>query len=179
MIPRNPAAQVKTPPPPKVRPKTWAQEELDRFLTVIEDDPLYSPLKTLSYTGMRRGEACGLRWCDLHLDADPPYLLVTQQITLGPRGTFEVGEPKAEDVRQTEGALLAPVTVAVLRRHEREVRRRRMELGLGNIRPDDFVFASWTTAGRRDCRPYRFKRLVSGLASHRSRSTACGTPGRH
>ena len=141
LVPRNPAAQVKTPPPPTRRPTTWTREERDQFLAATEGDPLYPLLLTMARTGLRRGEACGLRWCDLHLDGSDPYLQVEQQITLGPRGTFEVGDPKTDDSYRS--VMLDPATVAVLEAHRRRQREKRMTLGLGKIRPDDFVFAAW------------------------------------
>jgi integrase len=141
LIPRNPAAQVPTEPVPNRRPTTWTRDERDRFLAHVEGDPLHPLLRVMAHTGLRRGEACGLRWCDLVLDAEVPCLRVEQQITLGPAGTFEVGKPKTDDSRRT--VMLDPATVAVLRRHEREQLKRRMELGLGRPAPDDFAFAAW------------------------------------
>jgi integrase len=180
LLPRNPAAQVKTPPPPTRRPTTWTREERDRFLAHVEDDPLHPLLATMVRTGLRRGEACGLRWCDLNLDAADPYLQVEQQITYGPGGTFEVGDPKTNDSRRT--VMLDPVTVAVLEAHRMRQLQERMALGLGRAAPNDFAFGRWDHR-RQAWLPHlpnavaaRFKRLcrqagVTVIAPHALRHT--------
>jgi integrase len=180
LIPRNPAAQVPTEPVPNRRPTTWTREERDRFLAHVEGDPLHPLLATMIRTGIRRGEACGLRWMDLHLDAADPYLQVEQQLTFGPRGTFKVGEPKTKDSRRT--VMLDPTTVVVLEAHRRRQREERMALGLGKARADDFAFASWDHR-RQEWRPplpnavaSRFERLCKAAGVTVITLTACDTP---
>jgi integrase len=46
------------------------------FLESREGSPLHPLWRLLAVTGMRRGEACGLKWGDLDLDADPASLTV-------------------------------------------------------------------------------------------------------
>jgi integrase len=180
LVPRNPAAQVKTPPPPTKRPATWTRDERDRFLTHIDGDPLHPLLVTMVRTGLRRGEACGLRWCDIDLDAADPYLWVEQQVTLGPAGTFEVGDPKTKDSRRT--VMLDPATVAVLRQHKSDSLVNRMALGLGRPHPMTSPSHPRTTAGRRGCRPCPTPSrpgssgCAGGPASRSSPLTACATP---
>lgn len=48
---------------------TWTAQELRAFLDFVATDPLYPLWFLLATTGMRRGEALGLRWCDVDLDA--------------------------------------------------------------------------------------------------------------
>lgn len=70
LIAQNPCAGAD---PPKLRASrqpqltTWSAEELKRFLDFVRDDRLYPLWLLLASTGMRRGEALGLRWCDLGL----------------------------------------------------------------------------------------------------------------
>jgi len=70
LIARNPCAGAD---PPKLRASrqtqfsTWSADELKRFLDFVQDDKLYPLWLLLATTGMRRGEALGLRWCDLEL----------------------------------------------------------------------------------------------------------------
>lgn len=61
---------------PKV--EFWHKNELDFFLNEIKDDYLYTPLIIAVLTGLRLGELCGLRWCDI--DLDNRYLNVTHQV---------------------------------------------------------------------------------------------------
>ena len=48
--------------------KTWTKEQLKAFLESVHDDRLYSLWHTIAMTGMRRGEALGLRWGDVDLE---------------------------------------------------------------------------------------------------------------
>ena len=70
LIARNPCAGAD---PPKLRAgrqtqfSTWSADELKRFLDFVQDDKLHPLWLLLATTGMRRGEALGLRWCDLDL----------------------------------------------------------------------------------------------------------------
>jgi len=61
--------------PPKLRAEgphemaTWSAEQLRSFLAFVRLDALYPLWFLLATTGMRRGEALGLRWCDVDLGA--------------------------------------------------------------------------------------------------------------
>ena len=46
----------------------WTEEELKFFLKEIEDTYLYTPILIASMTGVRVGELCGIRWCDVDLE---------------------------------------------------------------------------------------------------------------
>ena len=45
--------------------RTWALDDLRRFLKAVRRDELYELWLLYAVTGMRRGEALGLRWCDV------------------------------------------------------------------------------------------------------------------
>lgn len=68
----NPADQAD---PPKLRAEgptemtVWTASELRSFLAFARLDSLYPVWFVLATTGMRRGEALGLRWCDVDLEA--------------------------------------------------------------------------------------------------------------
>ncbi len=65
----NPAHGV---PRPKVRMAelhTWSRDELAAFLRATKDDRLSPLWRLLAMTGLRRGEALGLRWSDVDLAA--------------------------------------------------------------------------------------------------------------
>jgi integrase len=72
LVPRN-VADAATPPRHRAAkaapPKTWSAGELRNFLGSVTEDRLY-PLWLLdATTGLRRGEALGLRWPALDLNA--------------------------------------------------------------------------------------------------------------
>ena len=68
---RNPADLAD---PPRVAAgghelRTWSAAQLAAFLHSQRDDRLYALWHTLAMTGLRRGEALGLRWQDVDLEA--------------------------------------------------------------------------------------------------------------
>ena len=112
LIPYNPADHIELAPENPKRPKAWTATECQRFLTVCADDRLIALYHLMIVTGMRRGEAVGLRWEDVDLDGE--YLQVVQQIT-DVNGRSVLGKPKTrkgDRLVQLDGD-----TVAVLRRH--------------------------------------------------------------
>lgn len=46
----------------------WNKEHADFFLDQIKDTYLYTPILIDVLTGLRIGELCGVRWCDVDLD---------------------------------------------------------------------------------------------------------------
>src|SRR5689334_11825432 len=46
----------------------WTATELRAFLDFVRSDRLYPMFRLLAMTGVRRGEACGLRWHDVDLE---------------------------------------------------------------------------------------------------------------
>ena len=54
----------------------WSEEQLHAFLESVREERLYPLWRFLSMTGCRRGEALGLQWRDLDMEAgtgrDPP-----------------------------------------------------------------------------------------------------------
>ncbi len=61
---------------PKVQP--WEPDELGRFLDYAASHRLGALIELIALAGLRRGEACGLRWADV--DVERGYLVVRQQI---------------------------------------------------------------------------------------------------
>jgi integrase len=65
---RNPCRRVKVDGKPKRQATTWSAAELLRFLQVSDRDRLAPVWRLLCY-GLRRGEACGLTWAKVSLEA--------------------------------------------------------------------------------------------------------------
>jgi hypothetical protein len=109
----------------------------------------------IALRGLRRGEAAGLRWCDVDLDAGT---ISIEQQRLAYGRTVAVGAPKTAASRRT--IALDTTTVWILRSH------RRRQHAAGSQKGDGYVFT--TPAGEPlhpDFLTRRFRRLValSGL----------------
>jgi len=50
------------------RRSRWTSSQLADFLDAVVDDRLLALWWLIALRGLRRGEAAGLRWCDLDLD---------------------------------------------------------------------------------------------------------------
>lgn len=134
LIVHNPATYVELPPENPRRPTPWSATQCRTFIDAIQSDRLAPLYHLLITTGMRRGEAIGLRWNDVDLDRD--LLVVSQQIT-PVRGRSEVGAPKTR--KGARLVTLDPATVAVLRAHSEAQAKELAELGIPR-REDGFVF---------------------------------------
>jgi integrase len=116
LIRRNPATTVDLPHPSPVTPRAWTSEEVAAFLTATRDDHLAVLYRLLVLTGLRRGEAVGLRWSDLDLTTGK--LTVNRQV-VSVDGELIIGPPKSDAGRRT--VALDQGTVELLRlRHRRD-----------------------------------------------------------
>jgi integrase len=71
LLDRNPADRSSPPKQraeTKVEMRTWTADELRHFLEFVKSESLYTLWLLLATTGMRRGEAAGLRWSDVDLE---------------------------------------------------------------------------------------------------------------
>lgn len=139
---RNPADAAD---PPRAGQKSdgvhaWDAKTLREFLDASREseDRLHGLWVLLATTGMRRGEALGLRWADVDLDAG--RVRVVQTIVQTGR-VVSVGEPKT--ARGRRSVSLDPGTVAALREHRHRMLQERLlvgadfnDLGLVFHRPD-------------------------------------------
>jgi integrase len=90
--------------------RTWSAQQLAAFLSSQRDDRLHALWHTLAMTGLRRGEALGLRWQDVDLEAG--RLCVRRALVPSGQEVL-VSEPKTARGRRV--VALDPGTVAVLR----------------------------------------------------------------
>jgi integrase len=106
--------------------QAWDAATLRTFLTKSREsgDRLRALWVLLATTGMRRGEAIGLRWKDV--DLDKGRLSVVQTITQT-RSKVTIGEPKT--ARGRRSIALDPATVAVLRDHRKAMLEERLLVG--------------------------------------------------
>jgi len=71
--------------------RTWTKEQLKAFLDAMKGERLAALWHTIAMTGMRRGEAIGLRWSDVDLEAG--RIAVRRALVPNDREVF-VSEPK-------------------------------------------------------------------------------------
>ena len=111
----NPAAAAD---PPKQsaehreRLPVWTAEQLSSFLGHVSDDRLFAFWRLLAMTGMRRGEALGLAWEDLDMEAGS---VTIRRAWIPVDGVARFSEPKSRSSRRT--IALDPVTLEVLQAH--------------------------------------------------------------
>jgi integrase len=137
LVMRNAAAAARPPVPPKHEHTTWTAEQLARFLGSIERERLAAAFVLLATTGMRRGEALGLRWRDVDLAAG--RLSIVQTITTV-RDKMVISPPKTARSRRLVS--LDPDTVAALRDHRRRHNQERLRAGESWSGEGDFVFTN-------------------------------------
>jgi len=121
LIGRNPIDSADPPRPSSSRElHTWNPEQLEAFLAFTASDRLHALWQLLALTGMRRGEACGLRWCDC--DLEQGRIAICRALVPVAR-TVLVTEPKT--ARGRRSIALDERTVAELQTHaERQVAER-------------------------------------------------------
>ena len=93
LLPYNPADYVE---PPKVAHKTMRilnDEQMDAFLSAVEQDPIWRDFfYTELTTGLRLGEICGLMWSDF--DERKGSLRVSRTLHKEKGGRLVAGDPK-------------------------------------------------------------------------------------
>ncbi|GAA2850307.1 site-specific integrase [Pseudonocardia halophobica] len=142
LLAANPADKAK--PPTNAQAKSpelryWTAAQLAAFLQWArrDEDELFPAWQLLAMTGMRRGEALGLRWSDL--DVTAARVAIRRSAVLvkhhGEGETIEIGPPKNGRARVVD---VDPRTVAVLRTHRASL----AELDLRLARDEALVLPS-------------------------------------
>ena len=102
----------------------WTPAQLGAFLDAAEGDRLYGLFHLVAHRGLRRGEACGLGWSDVDLDAGR-MTVRRQLVQLG----WEVYEDTPKSDAGDRTIALDAGTVASLRAHRRQQVAARLEWG--------------------------------------------------
>ena len=123
-IPKTARASVLNPRTKENARRTMTTDQASAFLAAAQGDPSEAALVVMLYLGLRPGEACGLPWSAVDLDAGTLDVVQFRRVTRadGEVETSMAG-PKANSDRRIE--LPRPV-VAVLRRHQVAQARERM-----------------------------------------------------
>lgn len=136
LVVRNPAATVELPPLRRPKVATWSAEDLGRFLTAVEGDPLHLIYLLLGLVGLRRGEAVALRWVDVDLNQG---LLRVEQSLVKVGGRAVLGPPKS-----ASGARTVALDDETCRRLQWHAARQRLEIhrATGTLSVPELVFTT-------------------------------------
>jgi integrase len=126
LLVRNPASLVKPPRVPKPPMRVWSADDVRRFLAGVGDDRLYALWVLLVTTGVRRGEALGLRWEDIDLKRG---LLAVRQTVVAIGYDVHISEPKTAIGRRSVS--VDATTVAALKAHRRRQSEEQLVAGPG------------------------------------------------
>jgi integrase len=126
LIPYNPAGQVELDAEPVRERDIWTPSQLSTFLQHATGDRLGAALHLIAFTGIRRGECCGLRWSDVDLDGGT--VTIRQQLTQSGRAR-DFGEPKTR--RGARVLAIDKATVTALRTHRAAQAVERLSWGPG------------------------------------------------
>ena len=119
MIESNPTDGAVIPKNSRQPMKILNEEQLGKFMEAIKDEPLwYDFFYTEVTTGLRRGEICGLKWCDL--DESDGTLLICRSVHNVESGDREIGETKTEKGKRK--IVLPASTFYVLRERKKTAR---------------------------------------------------------
>ncbi|MFK7602090.1 tyrosine-type recombinase/integrase [Deinococcus sp. SM5_A1] len=164
LIPGNPAAIRGLRPVQAVRDETrfraFTPEQAARFVAVAdaEGERPAQVLAFLMLTGLRRGEALGLRWTAVNLSKTPPEFRVELQRTVSGSKVIE-GVPKTNSSRRT--VPLSPEAVKLLERVHKRTDEEREALYPGNP-PSPYVFPSLKGTGYD---PSNFTRVMQRICA--------------
>ena len=126
----------------------WTAEQLSAFLGHVSDDRLFALWRLLAMTGMRRGEALGLSWEDLDMEAGA---VTIRRAWIPVNGVAQFSEPKSRSSRRT--IALGPATLEVLKMHAARQAEEQacwmeglVETDLVFTRPDGRPLVPWTVS---------------------------------
>ena len=133
---RNPADAVEAPRDARHEMHTMDEADMHLLLECARSTPYYALFYLGLFTGMRRSELLGLRWCDVDLDLS--QLSVTRTLHRLHNGEFFIGDPKSAKGKRL--IALSPSTVVVLKEHKAAETERRLERNKRSLRDQDPVF---------------------------------------
>lgn len=112
LVPRNVATLTDPPRVPRTEIEPFSPEQALRLLEAIRGDRLEALYTVALAIGLRQGEALGLRWQDVNLDAGTLSVCVALQRV---DGTLQLVELKTE--RSRRSLVLPEVAITALRLH--------------------------------------------------------------
>jgi integrase len=124
MVSRNDATLVSPPRVQQTEIEPFTPVQAKQFLAAIKGNRLEALYSVAVALGLRRGEALGLRWQDVDLDAGTLTVRVTLQRV---SGKLQLVEPKTSRSRRT--ITLPQITIKALRTHKTRQLEERLAAG--------------------------------------------------
>ena len=135
---------------------TMQSDQVLRSLIEETNKPLYRMIKFAFITAVREGELMGLKWDNVHLDAEKPYIYIT---TIR---SYISGHEVRADVPKTKSSqnniYINDTIKEMLEEMKAEQRDDELELGAEYDNSDNYVFV------KKNGRPYRADHLSKKLA---------------
>jgi integrase len=168
LVQRNVAALVKPPTPQRPELSTWDAAEMRKFLAAVQGDRNDAAYRLIATTGMRRGEALGLRWSDV--DFSVGRVTINRSLSVIDN-EFVWSTPKT--ARSRRSVSLDPETVGTLKTHRARQLEERIAAGEawddadlvftdqrgGPLHPDRFTRAFGSAARRAGVKQIRLHDL--------------------
>lgn len=135
----------------KLKDNFFTPVELQKLLDIAEEhtnETTYAALLTLAYTGLRKGEAIGLRWCDINFKQKT----ITVKRTRDDKG---VRSPKTANSYRT--IKIDDLVVTHLKKYKTWCKERKFKYGK-YLKEDDIVFISYQNGN-----PITFSAINYGL----------------
>lgn len=115
VIPANPCRHARIPARPSGDQlgheiSVWSPGDLRRFLELTADERHGCLWRFMAMTGVRRGEALGLRWGDLDLDSINPRVSIRRAVTVSSegKGTSPSSSPRRRAAGHARSTLTPP-----------------------------------------------------------------------
>jgi len=148
LIPSNPANPIEEnermyEKPARSIPSTYDPSTLNTFIAAAKEHELWPELATSIFTGMRRGEVCGLQWRDINFAAKTVSVCRTLQIE---GGTIFIEPPKTDNGYRT--IPMAETLYDTLKAHQQQ-RIELLDLLDEHLKPTDWVFCRYDFSPRR------------------------------
>jgi integrase len=127
VIPSNPASRVKPPKVARTEAKYLDEKQTAKLLELLENEsvPHQTMIKMFLYSGLRRGEMCGLEWKDIDFEHDLITVCRSSQYVAG-KGIF-TKETKTETSNRT--IKLPSLAFEVLKEYRVWQNQQRLKMG--------------------------------------------------
>lgn len=137
VIPSNPCSHVKPPKYKKPESRYLDENGAAALIAALSEEPYHYQIAvyTLLYTGLRRGEVCGLEWCDI--DDIKGLLTVRNNLLYVPEKGLYIDEPKSESSKRV--ITMPPDLVNLLKDNRKWQKEQEERLGTAWIRNNSVI----------------------------------------